>query len=57
MIKAGKEDPGDDVMMSIEPLADAFGKRGHPVEMPPNAANRTFNVNDILGELDRDDRG
>lgn len=25
--------------------------------MPPNADNRTFNVNDILGELDRDERG
>lgn len=25
--------------------------------MPPNADSRTFNVNDILGELDRDDRG
>ena len=25
--------------------------------MPPNADNRTFNVNDILGELDRDNRG
>ena len=24
---------------------------------PPNADLRTFNVNDILGELDRDDRG
>lgn len=25
--------------------------------MPPNADHRTFNVNDILGELDRDERG
>ena len=29
----------------------------HPVEVPPNADNRTFNVCDILGELDRDERG
>ena len=55
-LEQAKSDPGDDVMMSIEPLQN-FGKRGHPVEMPPNADNRTFNVNDILGELDRDDRG
>ena len=34
-----------------------FNKPGHPVEMPPNAEHRTFNVHDILGELDRDDRG
>ena len=34
-----------------------FNKPDHPVEMPPNAENRTFNVNDILGELDRDNRG
>lgn len=34
-----------------------FNKPEHPVEMPPNAENRTFNVNDILGELDRDNRG
>ena len=27
------------------------------MEMPPNAEHRTFNVHDILGELDRDDRG
>lgn len=27
------------------------------MEIPPNADHRTFNVNDILGELDRDERG
>ena len=37
-------------------LIQDFNKPGHPVEMPPNAEKRTFNVNDILGELDRDDR-
>lgn len=42
--------------MSQELIQD-FNKPSHPVEMPPNADNRTFNVNDILGELDRDDRG
>ena len=51
-----EDDPEEDVMMSLEPLK-AFGKRGHPVEIPPNADNRTFNVYDILGDLDRDDRG
>ena len=45
-----------EIVMSAEPLQD-FGKPNHPVEMPPNADHRTFNVNDILGELDRDDRG
>jgi len=42
--------------MSQELIQD-FNKPAHPVEMPPNADHRTFNVNDILGELDRDDRG
>ena len=45
-----------EIVMSQELIQD-FGKNTHPVEMPPNADNRTFNVNDILGELDRDDRG
>lgn len=45
-----------EIVMSQELIQD-FGKNKHPVEMPPNADNRTFNVNDILGELDRDDRG
>ncbi len=34
-----------------------FNKQAHPVENPPNADSRTFNIYDILGELDRDDRG
>ena len=38
-------------------LIQDFAKPAHPVEMPPCADNRTFNVNDILGELDRDERG
>ncbi len=45
-----------EIVMSQELIQD-FNKPAHPVEMPPNADNRTFNVNDILGELDRDDRG
>ena len=45
-----------EIVMSQELIQD-FNKAPHPVEMPPNADNRTFNVNDILGELDRDDRG
>ena len=45
-----------EIVMSQELIQD-FAKPKHPVEMPPNADNRTFNVNDILGELDRDDRG
>ena len=56
-IRKERGDLGDDVMMSLEPLGNAFGKKGHPVEMPPNADSRTFNVNDILGELDRDEKG
>ena len=28
-----------------------------PVEFPPNPENRNFNENDILGDLERDDRG
>ena len=45
-----------DVEVNKDALKD-FNKPNHPVEMPPNADNRTFNVNDILGELDRDNRG
>ena len=45
-----------EIVMSQELIQD-FNKPAHPVEMPPNADHRTFNVNDILGELDRDDRG
>ena len=45
-----------EIVMSQELIGD-FNKPAHPVDMPPNADNRTFNVNDILGELDRDDRG
>lgn len=44
-----------EIVMSQEPL-EAFNKK-HPVQVPPNADDRTFNVNDILGDLDRDDRG
>lgn len=28
-----------------------------PVDFPPKAENRNFNENDILGDLDRDERG
>ena len=45
-----------EIVMSEEVVQD-FAKILHPVEMPPNADNRTFNVCDILGELDRDSRG
>lgn len=45
----------DEVLMSNEALKD-FGAA--PVlQIPPNAEDRTFNVNDILGDLDRDDKG
>ena len=27
------------------------------VDVPPNAELRTFNENDVLGDLDRDDKG
>mmetsp|Transcript_22416 Transcript_22416/g.27588 ORF Transcript_22416/g.27588 Transcript_22416/m.27588 type:complete len:387 (+) Transcript_22416:7037-8197(+) len=45
-----------EIVMSQDLIQD-FNKPAHPVEMPPNADHRTFNVNDILGELDRDERG
>ena len=45
-----------EIVMSQDVLQD-FAKPKHPVTMPPDADARTFNVNDILGELDRDDRG
>lgn len=44
-----------EIVMSQELIQD-FNKK-HPVQVPPNAEDRTFNVNDILGDLDRDDRG
>ena len=45
----------DEVLMSGEALKD-FGA-GPVLQIPPNAEDRTFNVNDILGDLDRDDKG
>lgn len=55
-----KLEEAEGVLETVEVNNDAikdFKQQEHPVEMPPNADNRTFNVHDILGELDRDNRG
>ena len=38
-------------------LLEDFARQEPPIEIPPNQDHRTFNVNDILGDLDRDDKG
>ena len=38
-------------------LLEDFGRQEPAIEIPPNQDHRTFNVNDILGELDRDEKG
>lgn len=43
-------------MSMAEPLVEQF-KAEKPIDVPPNADLRTFNVNDILGDVDHDDRG
>jgi hypothetical protein len=42
--------------MAEESLMD-FSKKDPDVMVPPNADKRTFNENDILGDLDRDEKG
>ena len=44
------------VIMQDNNLLQDFGKQ-NVVQIPPNEDDRTFNVNDILGDLDRDDKG
>ena len=54
------EEEEEPLEATVEVNKDAikdFNKQDHPVEIPPNADNRSFNVHDILGELDRDNRG
>lgn len=43
-------------MQMAEPLLDNF-KQQKAIDVPPNPDLRTFNVNDILGDLDRDEKG
>jgi len=38
-------------------LLHDFSNIEKPIDAPPRADLRTFNENDILGELDRDERG
>lgn len=43
--------------MNEDVLKD-FGQKADPViEVPPNHTHRLFNENDILGDLDRDEKG
>lgn len=43
-------------MQMAEPLLDVF-KNEKVIDCPPDANLRTFNVNDILGDLDHDQNG
>jgi len=43
-------------MQMAEPLLEQF-KTEKLIDVPPNAELRSFNVNDILGDLDHDDKG
>lgn len=43
-------------MQMAEPLLEQF-KAEKAIDVPPNADLRTFNVNDILGDHDRDEKG
>jgi hypothetical protein len=42
--------------MNINALKD-FKKPQTDLDVPPSAQLRTFNENDVLGDLDRDDKG
>jgi hypothetical protein len=46
----------NDIVMAEESLMD-FSKKDPEIMVPPNADKRTFNENDILGDLDRDEKG
>lgn len=43
-------------MSMAEPLVEQF-KNEKLIDVPPNADLRSFNVNDILGDVDHDERG
>jgi hypothetical protein len=45
----------NETMNMAENIQDKFNQK--LIDVPPNADLRTFNVNDILGEMDRDDLG
>ena len=38
-------------------LLKDFKKTESLIDIPPNAELRTFNENDVLGDLDRDEKG
>lgn len=40
-----------------ENLLKDFKKTESLIDIPPNAELRTFNENDVLGDLDRDEKG
>ncbi len=42
--------------MPEQPLIDNFGNE-KPIDVPPSADLRSFNVHDILGDLDHDEKG
>ena len=60
LISEKKLEEEDEPLSAVKVNKDAikdFNKPDHPVEIPPDAEKRNFNVHDILGELDRDNRG
>lgn len=44
-------------MNMADTLLQDFQNLSKPMDIPPKADLRTFNVHDILGEHDRDDKG
>jgi len=52
-------DPVNDTKMEVkEDALKEFAAKSDPIiEVPPNWQHRLFNENDILGDLDRDEKG
>lgn len=45
------------IAMNENLLQDFSKKPQGQIDIPPNSEFRTFNENDVLGDLDRDDKG
>lgn len=50
-------DQNSSMIAMNENLLKDFKKTESLVDIPPNAELRTFNENDVLGDLDRDEKG
>ena len=50
-------DQNSSMIAMNENLLKDFKKTESLIDIPPNAELRTFNENDVLGDLDRDEKG